>query len=376
MAAQHTPEALTMGVEEEFFIVDAASSELAPRSDSLVVAARDELGRAVTRELNRCQVETASAVCRTTDELHDDLVALRRGVQAAAAPLGLAVAAVATHPFSSWEDQEVAGDDRYQRLEDRYQVLARQQVICGCHVHVGVPDADVAIEVMNRSRGWLPALLALSANSPYWHGVDTGFDSYRTEVWTRWPTAGVPPSFEGREDYDARVEELRATGAIDDATHVYWHVRPSERWPTVEFRVCDVCLHVEDAVAVAALTRALVWTAREEARRGDAVSQRSHEALDAAVWRAARYGLGDELVDAEDERLRPAAEVVQQLVDHVADGLRAHGDLEHVQDRVGHILRQGNGAEEQRELVASAGEDPRAVVGELVARTTSASTCR
>lgn len=185
---------MTLGVEEEFFIVDLASGDLAGRSDEVVAAATPTLGDAVTHELNRCQIEIATPVCDTLDDVRRELTRLRAALSDAAAELGCGIAAVGTHPFSSWEDQEIRDDvDRYRRMEHRYQAIARQQVICGCHVHVGVEDPEIGVQIANRAPAWLPALVALSANSPFWHGVETGFDSYRTEVWQRWPTAGMPP---------------------------------------------------------------------------------------------------------------------------------------------------------------------------------------
>ena len=145
-------------------------------------------------------------------------------------------------------------------MDDAYQIVARQQVICGCHVHVGIADRDLAVAVMNRVRPWLPALLALSANSPYWQGLDTGFASYRLQVWQRWPTSGMPPELADRQEYDELVDDSTTVDAIEDATFLYWYVRPSARYPTLEFRVCDVCLDVDDAVALAGLVRALAWT--------------------------------------------------------------------------------------------------------------------
>lgn len=342
-------ERMTLGVEEEYFIVHVDSGELAGRSDELVPAARSELGTAVTHEFNRCQIEVATGVCESLDEVREDLIRMRSGLAAAASPLGCAIAAVGTHPRSSWEDQEVKGDvDRYRRMEHRYQAVARQQVICGCHVHVGVADPEMAMEITNRAQPWLPVLLALSANSPYWHGVETGYDSYRTEVWQRWPTAGMPPRLGSRLEYDDLVAELQMIGAIEDATHLYWYVRPSARWPTVEFRPCDVCTDVEDTVALAALIRALAWTCRRDALDGVADLSRGRDSAEAAMWRAARYGLSGWLVDPRVDRLTPASELVAQLLDHVRDGLAAHGDVDKVTDRIERILDAGNGATAQR----------------------------
>jgi carboxylate-amine ligase len=284
--------------------------------------------------------------------------------------VGCGIVATGTHPFSSWEQQCVHREiERYARMEERYQVVARQQVICGCHVHVGIGDPELAIEVMNRSLMWLPALLALSANSPYWHGVDTGFASYRTEVWERWPTSGMPPPVTDRAQYDALIDELREIDAIEDATHVYWFVRPSANYPTVEYRPCDVCLEVDDAVAIAALVRALAWTTARDARDGRASACCSHAVMEAAFWRAARYGLDGELVDVIARTVRPATDVVAALLEYVDGGLDAHGDRELVHAQVGEILRRGNGATRQRRAAADAGGDARAVVDFVLTRT-------
>jgi carboxylate-amine ligase len=246
--------------------------------------------------------------------------------------------------------------ERYEQMEDVYQIVARQQVICGCHVHVGIESPEQGVEVMNRARPWLPVLLALSANSPYWRGIDTGFASYRTQVWQRWPTAGMPPAVESPAEYDRLVDELVRTGAIEDPTYLYWYVRPSARHATVEFRVCDVCPDVEDTVAVAGMVRALAWTCWREAQAGEPLPQRSREAMEAAMWRASRYGIEGQLVDAVEPRSRPAAEVVAQFLDHVEDGLEAHGDTRRVRDLVDRVLEAGTGSTRQREAFRRGGE--------------------
>jgi glutamate---cysteine ligase / carboxylate-amine ligase len=358
-------------VEEEFLVVDRTTRALAPCSDKLVSAARPTMGESVSPELNLCQIETASVVCSTTDELRADLVKTRGDLGRAAASIGCAIAATGTHPFSSWEDQRVnAGIARYHEMEERYQVVARQQVICGCHVHVGIDDPELAIDVMNRSRPWLPTLLALSANSPFWHGVDTGFASYRTQVWQRWPTSGMPPTMPDRAAYDSLIHELETIDAIQDATYVYWYVRPSARYPTVEFRPCDVCLDVEDTVAIAALVRALAWACARDALAGAPSVTRSSETMNASIWRAARYGIEGELVDARAMTTQPAQDAIHALLTYAAEGLEAHGDAQLVRDQIGTILGRGNGAIGQRRAHARADGDAVAVVDHLIERTT------
>jgi carboxylate-amine ligase len=364
-----TTDALTFGVEEEYLIVDRRTRALASCSNKLVNEAAPVMGETVSAELNLCQIEIASGVCNSVPQLRDDLRTARTGLAAAAAEHDRAIIASGTHPFSSWKDQRVnIAFERYARMEDRYQVVARQQVICGCHVHVGIDDDDLAIEVMNRSTPWLPTLLALSANSPYWHGVDTGFASYRTQVWQRWPTSGMPPHVADRAEYDAVIEELERVDAIEDATHIYWYVRPSARYPTVEFRPCDVCLDVDDALLVAALVRAIAWTCARDARAGAVDRPHRREILEAAMWRAARYGLGGALVDVDTGTTQPAMESVRRLLAHVTDGLEQHGDLEFATRGIAAIVRRGNGSERQRRERARTA-DPTAVVDLLVAET-------
>jgi carboxylate-amine ligase len=338
----------------------------------LIDAARPVMGDMVSPELNRCQIEVASSVCTTVDELRIELVRLRRDLAKASDSVDSAILATGTHPFSSWEDQQVnTAIERYERMERRYEVVARQQVICGCHVHVGIEEPELAIQVMNRSRVWLPALLALSANSPFWHGVDTGFASYRTQVWQRWPTSGIPPDMADRAHYDALIDELRTIDAVEDETYVYWYVRPSARYPTVEFRPCDVCLDVEDTLAIAALVRALAWTCAREALRGDAPFVRSVEGMNAAMWRAARYGIDGRLVDARAHSTHSVVAAVEAFFTHVRDALDERGDTEFVADRVRHILRRGTGATDQRRARDAAQGDLRSVVDMLVTRTST-----
>jgi carboxylate-amine ligase len=361
---------MTFGVEEEFLIVDLSTRALAPASVELVDKATASMGPTVSPELNRCQIEIASGVCETIEQLYVDLRNARKALGSAAESLGCAITATGTHPFSSWEDQRVnTAIERYRRMEERYQVVARQQVICGCHVHVGIDDPDLAIEVMNRSRRWLPALLALSANSPFWHGVDTGFASYRTQVWQRWPTSGMPPRMGSRAEYDALIHELELVDAIEDATYVYWYVRPSARYPTVEFRPCDVCLDVEDTVAIASLIRALAWTSARDAQAGVVVVPRSVEAMNAAIWRAARFGTEGALVAATGPTTHHASLAIDELLTYVAEGLDVHGDGAFVAEQIATILERGNGAMSQRRVAAASGGDLVAVVDHLVDRT-------
>ncbi len=353
---------LTLGVEEEFLVVDAATGTLVPRSHAVLASARQPLGDEVCSELNMCQIEVGTPVCNTLDEVRADLTRLRCGLSAVSAEAGCGVVAVGTHPFGLWQDQRVdVSHERYRRMEEVYQVIARQQVICGCHVHVGIPDRELAVATMNRARSWLQVLVALFANSPFWQAADTGYASYRLQVWQRWPTSGMPPRLGSLAEYDQLVDELMSIDAIEDATFIYWYLRPSTRWPTLEFRACDVCATVEEAVALAGLSRALAWTCVKEVQEGRPPDHWRQEVLEAAMWRAGRYGLDAMLVSPSAGEPRPAAVVVAELLDHLRTGLEAHGDWPVVSDTVAEIVRRGNGASRQRAALARR-HDPKDVI--------------
>ncbi|MFP5377276.1 MAG: carboxylate-amine ligase [Acidimicrobiia bacterium] len=345
----------SLGVEEEYLVVDRRSR--APRLDGerLLAAARARLGERVQPELQVSQLEVGTAVCTTLDEVRRQLGWLRRGLAAALAEEGAAIAAAGTHPFASWRDGRITPRETYRRIEDDYRQLAREQLICGCHVHVAVADPELAVQVLNRVRPWLPALVALAANSPFWMGADTGYASFRTEVWRRWPTAGTPGTFADRAAYDRLVADLLATGSIDDPARLYFDVRPSSRYPTLEFRVTDVCLDAEEAVMVAGLVRALCRTCAGEARDGRPLPEVRTELIRAATWRAARHGLDADLLDLAARRAAPAAEVVGGLLAAVRPALDGAGEWDEVGALVRRTLARGTGAARQRRALAAAG---------------------
>jgi carboxylate-amine ligase len=227
--------------------------------------------------------------------------------------------------------------------------------VSGCHVHVGVADPELAIQVMNRVRLDVPVLLALSANSPFWGGVDTRYASYRTEIFHRWPTTGLPEPFTSRAEYDALVATMHAVDAIDAPARLYWDLRPSARYPTLELRVADVPLTVDESVTVAGLFRALVVEAAGQVRAGVPVPAVRPELLRAALWRAARYGLEEDLIDVRAPASRPATEVLGALVERLRPHLDALGDTERVGRGVARVIEEGTGAERQRRAFARRG---------------------
>jgi carboxylate-amine ligase len=344
----------TLGVEEEYQIVDVTTRELRPRALRILPGARAAVGDQVTPEMYLSQIEIATPVCRNLAEVRAELTRLRREVGAAAAQQGCRIAAAGIHPFSHWEDQEITPRPRYTSIAEEYEQLAREHLIYGCHVHVGITDREAAVQVMNRARLWLAPLLALAANSPFWLGGDTGYASYRTEVWRRWPMAGTPQEFESRLEYDRLVEALVVTGSVADATKIYWDVRPSARFETLEFRVTDVCLTVDEAVMIAGLIRALARTCHGQATRNDPPHRVRPELLRAAKWRAARYGLDADLIDVERGEAVAARELVERLLTRLRGALEEDGAWEEVGELVHSVLRKGNGAARQRAAFARA----------------------
>lgn len=345
-------EEFTIGVEEEYQIIHAETRELRSRGASILRDAQDAVGKEVQPELYLSQIEIGTPICHTLAEVRSELVRLRGEVIAAAERDGARIAAAGTHPFSHWEDQELTPKARYIGIAQDYQQLAREQLIFGCHVHIGIDDREAAIQIMNRSRPWLALMLALAANSPFWLGADTGYSSFRTEIWRRWPMAGTPQVFSSRAEYDEVVAALVSSESIEDGTKIYWDVRPSARFETLEFRVTDVCLSVDEAVMVAGLARALARTCYIDSMTDVVYKHARPEILRAAKWRAARYGLDADLIDVETGRAVPAAELVEKFLAYLRNALEEQDAWAEVSGIVRATVAGGNGAKRQREAYA------------------------
>ncbi|HEX2182324.1 MAG TPA: glutamate--cysteine ligase [Rubrobacteraceae bacterium] len=359
-------EEYTLGVEEEYQIIDPETRALTPRAADVLPRARRTLGEGrVVPELRASQLEALTPVCRTLPEVRAELGRLRRGVIRAADEEGVRVAAASTHPFSHWREQPVTARDRYKRIIERERRMAEEQVVFGFHVHVGMRDREAALQVMNHARIWLAPLLALSANSPFWLGEDTGYASYRTQIWGSLSTAGPPGYFASLAEHDALVETLVATGGAMEPNQIYWDMRLPQELETVEIRVADVCTTIDEAVMIAGLSRALVRTCHERARAGKPRPEARPEVLRAAHWLASRHGLDADLVDVEAGRSVPARKEIENLLHFVRPALEEHGDWEEVSTLVSDTLERGNGATRQRRTYERSGrlED---VVDELV----------
>ncbi|MEV6008073.1 glutamate--cysteine ligase [Streptomyces sp. NPDC051976] len=346
---------ITLGVEEEYLLLDGATGLPSPRAAQVRAAALLEPlldSGEVDVELLQAQVEVASPICTTLDEVGAHLLRFRQAVARAADLAGCRLAATGAAPMmAAGESEPVTPRARYHEMRDDAARLVDEQLIDGMHIHVAVPDREAGARALGCLRPWLPVVVALGGNSPYWDGRDSGFTSWRTVVFGRWPVSGSPPFTSDAAEYERRVEALLATGVIPDRHQIYWHARLSERYPTLEVRAPDVQLDVDSAVTIAGLARGMVATALREARRGARPPDPPGSILHAAGWHAARHGLGRDLVDPRHGTPAPAADVVGALLDHVSPALRELGDAERVTEGVARLLDGGTGAERQRAAV-------------------------
>lgn len=345
----------SIGVEEEFQIIDPQTYALDAGVEDILPRARETLGDAVQYELILSQVEVATPICQTLTEVQTALIHQRHALIDAAEQAGKRIAAAGTHPFSPWYEQPITPKERYQLLVKDFQRLIKEQIIFGCHVHIGLSDGEIALEVMNRARLWLAPLLALSANSPFLDGVDTRYASFRTGLWWTSPLSGPPPFFASRHDHDSFIQTLVSSKGVEDITRIYWDIRLPERYETIEFRVMDVCMTVDEALMLAGLIRALVRTCCDEARRNVPVPNVRAELLRVANWRAARYGLEEDLVDVLAEHTVPAHDLIKRFLAFLRPALEAEGDWESVSHLVAATLSNGNGAMRQRALFQRTG---------------------
>ena len=338
------PESFTFGIEEEYGLVDLQTRDLVSDVPAdLIEAFETSLGKQFSTEYMRSQIEIGTVVCRSMSEARREIRRLRRTVASLARGYGLAPIAAGTHPFARWGSQRPTDKQRYREIADDLQAVGRRMIINGLHVHVGIEDAERRIQLMNEVRLFLPVLLALSTSSPFWQGENTGLKSYRTAINDATPRKGMPEVFESLAHYEETVGALVAAGVIENATKVWWDIRPSCRFPTLEMRITDVCPRLEDGLTLAALFRCLC---RHLSRRPGAAASPSLLVINENRWRAQRYGIDEGLIDAAAGQIAPMPEIVDQLVEMLrddAEALNCVTEIEHAR----HIAAKGTSAERQ-----------------------------
>ena len=358
----------TFGLEEEFLLVDPETGRVVERAAAVLrkVPAGPDV---VDHELLEHLIETRTGPCTDLADARTQLLDARRLLGQAARELGIAAVATGTAPFPV-DDIVVSPKDRYRDMVNEFGAIARNAGTCGMHVHVGIGSRDEGIGIIDRLRPWLPVVLALSSNSPFTEGRDSGYASWRAQVWSRWPTGGATELFGDPATYDALVDGLMATGAAMDRGMIYFEARLAEDWPTVEVRVADVCTDPDDGLVIAATVRAVASTAAAEWEAGTPPRPWRSELLRAATWRASRYGLAGTLVHPVEGRLAPAREVLASLVERMRPPLEDTGDLDLVTDGFERMLA-ATGAVRQRSAYERCGS-LEGVVADLVDRTESA----
>ncbi|MFD5856768.1 carboxylate-amine ligase [Streptomyces chartreusis] len=344
----HTPAPLTVGIEEELLLIDPATRAPSPQGPQLVGETVRELGDRVGTELTRYQVELRTDAHICLKEAYDQIRSHRATAARAAARLGLRIASTGTPVFGQETPVPITSGARYARSADHFRTLDDEQTACACHIHVGLPDPRDAVYVSNHLRPWLPTLTALTANSPFWAGQDTGYASWRTTTWGRWPVAGPPPYFESPAHFDDLVHTLLEAEALIDRGGLYWDIRPSHHLPTIEIRVADAALTPDDTLLLTAVARALTATALTAVHTGESAPRPTPEVLRAACWRAARDGLAGSGIDPLTGQLTDQTTLVERLLSTITPALREHQDLDLVREQWRRLRTEGTGADRQR----------------------------
>ncbi len=357
----------TLGIEEEFQIVDPDSRELRPHSAELVARGKENLEGNLKPEMHQSVVELGTKVCPDIHDARHQVISLRSELAGAAARAGLKIASAGTHPFSRWHEQPITPNERYSTIVQDLQQVARTSVIFGLHVHVGIPDRHTGIDIMNQARYFLPHLYALSVNSPFWQGKNTGLKAYRQIIFESFPRSGMPETFESLAEYEEYIDLLISTGCIDNAKKIWWDIRLHPFFDTIEFRICDAQSRVDDTLALAALMQAIV--VKLQKMRDQNVSFRTYprRLLDENRWRAGRYGLDGKLIDFGRRREVDERALLAELIEFVAaevDELGTRSELAHIE----RIMREGTGADRQL-AVWERTHDMNAVVDHIVQET-------
>jgi carboxylate-amine ligase len=364
-----TRPSFTIGIEEEYQTVDPTSYDLRSHIQSEIVAkGRRQMNERVKAEMHQSVVEVGTAVCHSIDEAASDLKDLRRRMVALTGENGLLLVSGATHPFADWRAQDLTPDERYVQIVEDLQIVARANLIFGLHVHIGIEDRETLIQIMNQMRYFLPHLLALSANSPFWLGMNTGLRSYRCKVFDAFPRTNIPDTFESWADFDQFVDLLVRTRSIDNAKKIWWDIRPHPFFQTLEVRICDVPMRADETIAIAALIQATAAMLYDLHARNLSWRPYSRALLMENKWRAARYGLDGMLIDFGRQQEVPERSLIQEylaLIGSAPDELGSRAAVESIRD----ILDRGTGADRQLRVYEESGHDLKAVVAYMAEET-------
>jgi len=354
----------TLGIEEEFQIVDPQTRELRSHVSEFLEEGKMILGEQIKPEMIQSMIEVGTGVCKNIQEARADITRLRSIISGLAGKTGLAIVAASTHPFSHWEDQKIYDDERYALLVQELQNVARSLLIFGLHVHVGVGDLDRRIHIMNAARYFLPHVLALTTSSPFWMGHNTGLKSYRSEVFKQFPRTDIPDHFDSYSSFQRYVDLLVKTQCINDGKKIWWDLRPHPIFPTLEFRICDIPTRVDDTVAIAALFQAIVAKLTKLIEKNLGFRLYRRMLIQENKWRAVRWGIDGKMIDFGKQKEVPTRDLILELldfVDDVVDELGSRKEIEHVHT----ILERKTSAEEQLRVFAET-NDLKAVVDRLI----------
>ena len=357
----------TLGIEEEFQIIDPATRELRSHVQQILEDGKMTLKENVKAEMHQSVIELGTDICESAADASRQVIRLRSDLAALAEKRGMKIASAGTHPFSHWNDQRITEGERYEIIVKDLQQVARANLIFGLHVHVGIPDRNTAIHVMNQARYFLPHLFALSANSPFWLGRDTGFKGYRLKVFERFPRTGIPDAFEGLSEYEEYLKLLVKTNCVDNAKKIWWDIRLHPFFDTLEVRICDAQSRVADTIAIAALIQAIIFKLHKLQRQNLSFRIYRRRVLDENRWRACRYGLQGKLIDFGTENEVEERELLHELLEFVATEVNELGSTQEVA-HVEEILRHGSGADRQLETWART-RDMRAVMDQITTET-------
>jgi len=342
----------TLGIEEEYQTIDPQTYDLRSHINTeLIAQGKLQLKEKVKSEMHQSVIEVGTGICRTIAEAREDVCDLRRQTIKLARDNGLLLAAAATHPFADWRVQDIYPDERYLQVVEDMQLVARSNLIFGLHVHVGIEDRETSIHLMNQMRYFLPHLLALSSNSPFWLGMNSGLKSYRCKVFDKFPRTNIPDTFTSWSDFEHFVNLLIRTNCIDNAKRIWWDVRPHPFFSTLEVRICDLPMRVDETLAIAALIQATVAKLYKLHSRNQGFRMYSRALIMENKWRAARYGLGGMMIDFGLEKELPTRELILEyldFVDDVVDELGSRKEVEYVQT----MLERGSGADRQLQVFA------------------------